>query len=752
MTTIEGVGPVTPVGTVEAVERTRDALRDDARRTLGVTGGDDEPARLRETLARHRLGIYPLVAIGLLAVVDQFQTYAFAVLTPEISATLGIGKGTIAALIALKTLSVALAPLPMAALAQRRARRAVLCVTTGVVWSLVAISTGFVTLVPGLAVVLLFDGLSSGSVAALHQPLLLDSYPPTARVRVLSTYTGFGAFGNILSPLAVAALATMAGLTWRGVFVALGIVSLLACLVATRLRDPGFGRWDTEQVRAAVREHHGDATSGATPTAVTLGFFETVRRLMLIPYQTFLFFFLEERWRLGPGARGVFFAFTAAVSITALAFFGRWGERRFRRDPGSLTRLAGLLLAGAVVLIGLGGLSPSFPLMVVLFASSSALAPIVSTSLDAALLAVVPAEMRPHASALAGIFLGGVGGLAGALFLGGIERRFGVAGSMVALVVPGVIGALLLASTGKLVARDLDRMLDDVIEDEEVRHLAASGAHLPMLACRHVDFSYGQLQVLFGVDFTVDDGEIVALLGTNGAGKSTLLKVVSGIGLPSAGSVRFRGSDITYLDAERRLHLGITQVPGGRAVFGPMTVAENLRTFGYALGRDSRRLDAAVDRCFDAFPRLAERRNQHASTLSGGEQQMLGLSKALILEPRLLLIDELSLGLAPVVVAQLLEMVRQINETGSAVVLVEQSVNIALNLVEHAYFMEKGEIRFDGRAEHLLARDDLLRAVFLEGTRSQRARDRRRREPLAATAPAPPAPPAPPTPPAGADA
>ena len=122
-----------------------------------------------------------------------------------------------------------------------------------------------------------------------------------------------------------------------------------------------------------------------------------------------------------------------------------------------------------------------------------------------------------------------------------------------------------------------------------------------------------------------------------------------------------------------------------------------------------------MDECFDAFPRLDERRNSLASQLSGGEQQMLGVSKALIMKPRLLIIDELSLGLAPIIVGQLLDMVRRINATGTAVVLVEQSVNIALSLVDHAYFMEKGEMRFDGAASDLLARDDLLRAVFLEG-------------------------------------
>jgi ABC-type branched-subunit amino acid transport system ATPase component len=208
---------------------------------------------------------------------------------------------------------------------------------------------------------------------------------------------------------------------------------------------------------------------------------------------------------------------------------------------------------------------------------------------------------------------------------------------------------------------------------------------------------------------------MVALLGTNGAGKSTLLRVISGLGLPSKGSVHFRGSEITYLDAERRLHLGITQIPGGKATFGPLTVLDNLRVYGHSLGRGSKALDAGIEATFEAFPRLEERKHQLATTLSGGEQQMLALGKAFILQPRLLLIDELSLGLAPKIVGELLEMVRRINASGTAVVLVEQSVNIALSLVDHAYFMEKGEIRFDGGAADLVGRADLLRSVFLEG-------------------------------------
>ena len=731
---------VAPDEFVDALESARDSLRETARERLGVTGKDESTPPLREVLRRHQLSFYPLAALGVLSVVDTFQSYAFRILAPEISATLGVSKGAIAGVIALKGFAEALGPLPVAALTAQKARRALIIVATGVAWSIVAITTGFVTAMAGLMLVLILDGLTTASVSALHTPVLLDTYPPEGRVRALSYYVAAGSFGNVLAPLLVALFTAAVALTWRGTFVALGVISLAATLTTIGLRDPGFGRWDTEQIRATVREKETGRKRleavGLEEADVQLGFFEIVRRLTLIPtvrrllfvqsvfgvfvvpYQTFVAFFLDERWNLGPGARGVFAAFVAAMSIAALAIYGKRGEALYRKDPSRVVNLAAWQIAAAVVLICLAGLVPNFGLVVACFAVSSALLAVLAPALGIAVLSVIPSGMRPHAAALLGIATA-VGGVAGAILLGSIDSQYGIVGTMVALMVPGIVGSLILRSAAPLVPIDLDRMIDETIEDEEIRQINQRGERLPMLACRRIDFSYGQIQVLFGVDFTVEDGELVALLGTNGAGKSTLLKVVSGIGLPSGGSVRYRGADITYLDAERRLRLGITQIPGGRAVFGPMDVVENLRVFGYSMGRKRSAVDAAIEQSFDAFPRLAERRNQKASTLSGGEQQMLGLAKALMLKPRLLLVDELSLGLAPVIVGQLLDMIREINRQGTAVVLVEQSVNIALNLVDHAYFMEKGEIRFDGRAKDLLKRDDLLRAVFLEGAKAR---------------------------------
>jgi ABC-type branched-subunit amino acid transport system ATPase component len=206
---------------------------------------------------------------------------------------------------------------------------------------------------------------------------------------------------------------------------------------------------------------------------------------------------------------------------------------------------------------------------------------------------------------------------------------------------------------------------------------------------------------------------VLALLGTNGAGKSTLLRAVSGLLTPSRGVIRLDGRTITFTDATTRVGLGVVQVPGGKAVFPSLTVAENLLAGAHRYGWDRARIANRVSAVIELLPRLGERFDQTAASLSGGEQQMLAIGKALLLEPRVLLIDELSLGLAPVVVQDLLAVVEQLKAAGVTMVLVEQSLNVALSVADRAVFMEKGELRFTGSAAELLARDDLARAVFL---------------------------------------
>ena len=233
------------------------------------------------------------------------------------------------------------------------------------------------------------------------------------------------------------------------------------------------------------------------------------------------------------------------------------------------------------------------------------------------------------------------------------------------------------------------------------------------LRLENVHASYGPIEVLFGIDLECGDGEIVALLGTNGAGKTTILRVVSGVLKPTSGDVVFEDESLVGHRPPDIVKRGIVQMPGGRGVFPGMTVNENLEIAGFLYGKHFRKRKEMIDRVFTYFPVLAKRKGQMAGSMSGGQQQMLTLAKSFVMDPKLLLIDELSLGLAPVIVEDLLEIVRRFNAEGVSVVLVEQHVDLALDVASRAYFLERGEVRFAGPAEDLRGRDDLLRSVFL---------------------------------------
>jgi len=243
--------------------------------------------------------------------------------------------------------------------------------------------------------------------------------------------------------------------------------------------------------------------------------------------------------------------------------------------------------------------------------------------------------------------------------------------------------------------------------------LSDDSASAPVVELADIDFNYGLIQILFGVSLTVDRGEILALLGTNGAGKSTVLRVLCGLAPPRSGKVLFEGKDVTGTPAEEMAGLGLVQVPGGKAVFGDLTVMENLEVGGFLIRRDKQLLEQRIEEVLETFPRLKERIGNTASTLSGGEQQQLAIAKAMLLKPKLLCIDELSLGLAPIIVEGLLETVRSIHASGTTLVIVEQSLNVAVSLCDRAIFLEKGSVRFEGKPAELLERGDLARSVFL---------------------------------------
>jgi len=232
-----------------------------------------------------------------------------------------------------------------------------------------------------------------------------------------------------------------------------------------------------------------------------------------------------------------------------------------------------------------------------------------------------------------------------------------------------------------------------------------------ILEVRNLQVKYGNIRALHGIDLSVAEGEIVAILGANGAGKSTTLNAISGLVRPSGGAITFNGEAIHRLAAHKVVSRKITQAPEGRRVFDTLTVQENL-DLGAFTSKNPERIQNSLAWIFELFPRLAERRNQLAGTLSGGEQQMLAIGRALMANPRLLLLDEPSLGLAPVLVRQIFQTIRQINEAGVTVVLVEQNARIALKLAHRGYVLEVGRIVMADAAPALLENPDVVQAYL----------------------------------------
>ena len=240
---------------------------------------------------------------------------------------------------------------------------------------------------------------------------------------------------------------------------------------------------------------------------------------------------------------------------------------------------------------------------------------------------------------------------------------------------------------------------------------AAVGPGASLLSLDDVHAFYGRIEALQGISIEVRRGEIVAMLGGNGAGKSTTLKTISGLMHPRSGHIKFDGQDVSTVPAHRLVTLGIGQAPEGRRIFGRMTVLENLQMGAYSR-RDKSELDADYDRVFGLFPRLQERRSQAAGTLSGGEQQMLAIGRALMARPKLLLLDEPSMGLAPNLVEQIFEIITDINSQGTTILLVEQNALMALHVASRGYILQTGKIVLADTSAALAANEEVKKAYL----------------------------------------
>lgn len=688
-----------------------------------------EAAPEPELSFREAISIGGRATLGLLfglAVLDSVDSAMFTVFAPDIRDSLGVGTTAIAIVGALGGVMVSLGAIPLGTMGDRYRRTAIAGICT-LGWAVAAVLLGFVQSLWQLVVVRVVAGMGKANEGPIQSSLLTDTYPPAGRGRVFGVHRSGLPLGILLGPAlaAVVALLVPSGhAEWRWAFAVLAIPSALLALGVLRLPEPTRGRFEQEALLGGELPPDPEALPITLEAAfarlkkIRTFYFVMIALgalgLCVTTVPIYLSLILEDHFGQGIGARGVIGAITAVGGLAGATLGGLYSDRLFRKSPSACLYLASAALAVLGVGFAVQAYAPSVAAYVVIGVVTTAILFCGLVPLMLVVAAVTPAEIRSTAFALVGVYLALVGGLGGALVTGLAADAWGTRAA-IAVVAPSasVVAGLILASSAGHLHHDLARAAADVLEERAERLRVARGVEAPLLQVSHVDFSYGPVQVLFDASLEVRKGETLALLGTNGAGKSTLLRVISGLEHADRGAVRVSGRTVTYADPATRVHLGIVQVPGGRSVYPQLTVSENLLIGGYTLLGDAHGLEKRAAEVLERFPVLEQRLDQPAGTLSGGEQQMLGLATAMILRPEILLIDELSLGLSPVMVQEVLSIVESLKADGLTMVIVEQSVKIALSIADRAVFMEKGQVRFEGPAGELAERDDLVRAVFL---------------------------------------
>ncbi len=556
--------------------------------------------------------------------------------------------------------------------------------------------------------------------------LMADYYPPESRGKVFSV---LGIVRNAAAlPLIIAGALLLDWIGWRKVFLLGGAISMLVGLVMLRmLKEPVRGYMERQAMGATEEEALEESEPQSFGEAWrTVWAVRTLRRQFVaiaigapgsVIFASLSQFLLAEEYGLKSAiSRAVVLAPPSIIGALIGAFVGgALIDRLTALNPSRVLLIVGAF--GLVNVFGLAGLAlipPLWIFMVFSFVMSFGLALIGPAS------AAITTQIIPPAVRSQGIQMMSLAAIPATIFFlpmaGQLLRDYGYTGAILFSVPFSLVGALVSISAASFFEFDRRNALAASMADADWRK-AKAGGQGKMLVCRDVDVEYDGVQVLFGLDFDVEEGQIIALLGTNGAGKSTLLRAISGTQEASAGAIVFDGRDITHMPPHETAGRGVIHMPGGRGIFPGLSVRENIVLGNWMNADDSpEEQQARIDEVFALFPILRERADEAAASLSGGEQQMLSLAQAFLAKPRLLMIDELSLGLSPAVVGQLLEIVRAIHARGTTIIVVEQSVNVALTLAEKAIFMEKGEIKFFGNTADLLARPDILRAVYVKGT------------------------------------
>ena len=660
---------------------------------------------------------FPLVVLFGLNAVDELDRTAFGILLPNIRKEFNINLTTALGLVALASIAALALQVPIAQYADR-SRRIPLAITGALVWGLFSGMTGLAMGVVVLTIARSGSAIGKAVVDPTHNSLLADYYPIETRSRVFSAHRAANAVGSFVGPLSAGLLAYYFG--WRTPFFVFIVPTVIFAVLALRMREPIRGRWE----RAATGASEDVINTEEIPASFaeswrTVQKVQSLRRIWwslpflataLIGFVTLASVLYDREFGLGERGRGFAAAVAEPFQLVGIVLGARFVTRHYMNNMKGLIRFLSWIAIGTSGVLVAFALSPNIATAVAMNCVISAALATLGPGILVAFSLAIPPRARATGFSVASLWV--IPGLLVLPIIGWVADKWNVRVGMLVMVPLFIIGSLILRSIADVIDADIAQVWRATAARSEALFQRRAGES-DLLLVRGVDAGYGGRQVLFGVDIDIKEGEIVALLGTNGAGKSTLLKAISGVVEADRGAVVLDGRDITHAPPNEIAVLGISQMPGGAGVFGSLTVRENLQLAAWTQRRKPQEVKASTEEVLSTFPVLATRIDDAAANLSGGQQQMLALGMAFIARPRVLLIDELSLGLAPVIVGQLLPIVQRLAATGVAVIMVEQSVNIALSVAERAYFLERGTVRFSGPTAELLARPDLLRSVFL---------------------------------------
>ena len=663
-------------------------------------------------------GWYPLLILFGLNMADELDRSAYLVLLPEIRDSFGLTNQGILSIVAIAAAVALLLTVPIAHLADR-SNRVRIALIGAAIWASFSFGTGLAVGVWMLVIMRSGAAIGQGVVFPTHNSLLADYYPIASRPKVYSIHRAANSVGIILGLLIGAGLATL--FNWRVPFLFFAIPTVLLVLAGLRLKDPGRGHFEREAADLGPGTEADEPPPSFAEAIRMVWTIRSLRRIFIalpflaasiVGFASLASLQYAETFGLTEWQRAWANIPVQLVELIGVAVGARMTSKALVKGASSIFKVLGVSAVAASAMAIVFALAPNVVVAVAANCVIAASLVVVGPGVFASLSLAIPPRARSMGFSVGALFV--LPGLVVIPFVGWMGDNFGFRWGMVVMAPVFLLGGLLIASVGGVIDDDIEQVWTGAATRAQMLQERAEGK-LPLLTVRAAQVAYGDVRVLFGVDIDVAEGEIIALLGTNGAGKSTLLKAICGVAPADRGAVVFDGRDITHAPPEEIAPLGIAMVPGGQGVFPSLTVAENLRAAGWQLRSDKHLRASRIAEALDVFPVLKARLDDPAADLSGGQQQMLALAMAFLTRPKLMMIDELSLGLAPVVVEQLLDVVRDLRDRGTTIILVEQSVNVALTIADTAYFMEKGEIRFHGPTADLLERPDVLRSVFLQG-------------------------------------